>query len=187
LTTPTGVLWFLHTAVCNVFIKKQKSKENAMKSILMVTTTIFLFNICGINAGDFCTSLQAKIVRLGDQIEKIDVPGMGKLTHLLPFAVLTSSLKSCPLQTMAVVVLIVGYNMLYNQGLRSMMGKYKMVPIFAEQKKKQVRKMSVIDESFFMYEEDLEDMEDDLLDMSLLEEQDADCHKTPRHSTESAY
>ena len=73
-----------------------------MKRIFMATMIVVLSN-SSMSATNFYESLSSQISRLGQAIENVDnIPVIGKLTNVLPMAVLAASLKECPLQTMMV-------------------------------------------------------------------------------------
>jgi len=89
-----------------------------MKRIFVMMAAVLLWS--NISAMDrFYQSLRTNISNLGRKIEEVDVPVIGKLTRLLPFAVLATSLKECPIQTVAVLTAILFYVLSQNESVRS--------------------------------------------------------------------
>lgn len=170
LTSMVIVLFFVQYSC--VYIK---NKEIAMKRIFIATIIVVLFTI-DVSAMDYYNSLCSRISSLGQSIEHIDtVPVIGKLTNLLPFAVLATSFKECPMQTMAVLAVLGAYILSYNDAVREMVEKYEIMNNVPWIRKNQQIVEKPIDDNFFVYDEDdSESSDDDLLDDDLLDDEDND-------------
>ena len=65
-------------------------------------------------------ALRSRLVGVGRAIENCtNVPGVGKLTNLLPFAILAASFKECPMQTMLVLMTVSAYLLSQNEYLNN--------------------------------------------------------------------
>lgn len=129
-----------------------------MKRIFIATMIVALFNST-ISATNVYESLSSQISRLGQAIENVNnVPVIGRLTNILPMAVLAASLKECPLQTMMVLAVLSGYLLSQNSAVQEMMEQYELmnnVPWINRNNKKQQR----IDESVFVFDGNDDDNE----------------------------
>lgn len=81
-----------------------------------------------IAAEGYCQQVCINLVKIGNYIERIDnIPVIGKLTHLLPFALIAAGLKECPLQTALVVIGVLTYVASQNDTVRSKLQKYDIM------------------------------------------------------------
>jgi hypothetical protein len=145
----------------NIF--KTKRKEIVVKRILITTMIVVLFN-SNISAANYYQSLCSAISGLGKSIENVNnVPVIGKLTNVLPMAVLAASLKECPMQTMMVLAALGGYIMSQNPVVQEMMSQYEFmnnVPWMNRNNNQQA-----IDENIFVFDgEDDNDASEDNVD-----------------------
>lgn len=143
-----------------------------MKCIYMVAIMIGVSS-AHIFSADYYQSLSRSLSHLGQAIEGVNnVPVVGKLTNILPFAILASSLKECPIQTMVVLTALGAYILSYNNVIYRTIKKYELVNKAPWVRKKQA---ADIDDSFFIYDEEEEEhelMEDELLNIGLFDSED---------------
>ncbi len=138
---------------------------------------ILIVLLCSVNlsAADLYQALSNKLVAVGGLIEKTEnIPGINKLTNLLPFAVLSASLKECPIQTFMVVAGLLAYVAMNNEAIRSKLSQYSQMS-YAWLQGDKVRAV-YLDDSLFIFDgEDAEDSEEEsLVEDSLLFGQDED-------------
>ena len=129
-----------------------------------------------VSSADYYQSLCTSLSQIGQGIENVNnVPVIGKLTNLLPFAVLASSLKECPMQTMVVLTALTAYVLSYNNPLYRTLKNYEFVTKAPWIRKKRAIVEPSIDDSFFTYDEDEDEnelIEDDLLNSDLFDSED---------------
>lgn len=146
-----------------------------MKYIYMVAIMMSL-SMVHVSSADYYQSLCNGLMSMGRAIEGVDnVPVVGKLTNLLPFSVLASSLKECPMQTVVVLTIVGAYIFSYNNPLSPVLKKYELVNKAPWIRKKRAVTESNLDDSFFTYDEDEEEnesIEDDLLNSDLFDSED---------------
>lgn len=132
-------------------------------------------------------SLCTTISGLGQSIENADnIPVIGKLTSLLPFAVLAASLKECPIQTMVVLTSVGAYILSQNEAVREMMNTYEVMDNFPWIKRNNTLDTERIDESIFVFdgdEEVNEETEDNLLNSDLLDDESNDLKTTKKRKS----
>ena len=126
-----------------------------MKRIFMAIITILMLNT-DVFSMDYYQSLCSRLSDLGVSIENVDgIPMVGKLTNLIPFAALAAGLQKCPMQTIAVLSALGIYVLSYNDFVHEMIQQYEISnrrpwirrkPIVVQQ--------PVIDDSFFVYDEE---------------------------------
>ena len=134
---------------------------------------VVLFCSIDISAVDYYQSFRNGLVGIGDFIEKTDnVPVVNRLTNLLPFAVLATSFKECPIQTMMVLAGLLAYVASHNELIRSKLSEYMAMSRSWLQGDK--GRAIYIDDSLFIFDgEDAEDAEEDsLTEDSLLFDED---------------
>ncbi len=125
-----------------------------MKQIFSgIFVLMFLSIFVKVNAQSYYSEMETKARLVGEYIEKIHkIPLIGKLTNVLPFAVLAACLKECPGQTMILATSLLGYFLLYGQKIRSALYKYN----FLAKKRVKVNPAPVFDDSLFIFEDDNE-------------------------------
>jgi hypothetical protein len=160
-----------------------------MKRAYIITMMIGMCMI-NISAADYYQSLRTHLAGMGQAIENVNnIPVVGKLTNLVPFAALASSLKECPMQTMVVLTVIGAYMLSYNTALRQMMEKYEFVSAAPWIRRKRAMIEPIMDDSFFTYDEDEEEneiMEDELLNTDLFDGEDDQTKDRKKRSSEHA-
>lgn len=122
-----------------------------VKRIFMVTMMVILSN-ASMCASQYYQSLSSAVSSVGQSIEDVNnVPLIGKLTNLLPVAVLAASLKECPMQTMAVLAVLSGYLVAQNSAVQEMADKYD---VFSSMpwRKKNIHNDPCLDESIFVFD-----------------------------------
>src|SRR5438477_1903300 len=138
-----------------------------------MATMIVVLSNSSMSATNFYESLSSQISRLGQAIENVDnIPVIGKLTNVLPMAVLAASLKECPLQTMMVLAVLSGYLLSQNSAVQDMMEHYELMNNVPWVNRNNNKKQQRIDESVFVFDGDDEDesSESELLDSDLGEQ-----------------
>jgi hypothetical protein len=147
---------------------KTKPEEIVVKRIFMATMIVALSN-SAISATSYYQSLCSRISGLGQSIENVNnIPVIGKLTNILPMAMLAASLKECPMQTMMVLAALGGYLMSQNPVVQEMMDQYDIlnnVPWLQRNN----NQYQPIDENIFVFDGDDSDDSDDDDDDSLEE------------------
>jgi hypothetical protein len=133
-----------------------------MKRIFMVIMIIALSNVDVIAMDRYYQNFRSTISGFGRKIEEVDnVPLIGKLTTLLPFAVLATSLKECPIQTVAILTAVLYYVLSKNESIRSKLGEYSLMDTLTWTKRCPVN-VAQNDESLFIFAgEDADDAEDE--------------------------
>jgi len=142
-----------------ILLKKGESMKHISRLLL-----INIFCITHISAMNYCQMLKDNIVRMGDMIENVqNVPLIEKLTNILPFRIIASSLKECPGQSMLVLTAIIYYILSHNESVRSLLPIYTSDQSLTDQ-------LEEIDDTLFILAgenaddaDDEEDIEDDLL------------------------
>ena len=129
--------------------------------LLVVVLAIFSFN-SSLNAMNCMRSI-------GQSLDTINLPVIGKLTNILPFGIVATSFKEYPGQTMLLVAGLLAYILSQNQSVRELFEKYKetYLPSYLQPKDNDGK----ADETLFIFdgedEDDAEDemeIEDELLD-----------------------
>lgn len=127
-------------------------------------------------------SLSSRISSIGQAMENVNVPAIGKLTNLLPMAALAACFKECPMQTMIVLTALGAYALSYNEAVKEMMDKYEMTNNLPWIKRSNNTEQH-IDENIFVFDGDEDESElsddDELLGTDLLGD-DEDGEKKPR-------
>ena len=112
-----------------------------------------LVSILFITADMSAISMQQYVINCGHAIEDVDnVPVIGRLTNILPFAVAAACLKKCPGQTVMVLAGLLGYALCQNESVRSMLRKYNIL----DGGSRSVQDQEVFDDSLFVFEGDYE-------------------------------
>lgn len=146
-----------------------------MKRIFVVMMTILLCS-SSVSAMDYYyQTVRNGIVGLGQAIERVDgLPIINKLTNILPFAVVATSLKECPMQTVAVLAGVLLYVLSHNEAIRSKLCAYDLMHRMGLKRNQAIQ--TPVDESLFVFDgEDEEDAEEENdTEDSLLEEEDDD-------------
>lgn len=134
-------------------------------------------------ATGYYQSLSSRIAGIGQAMENVNVPAIGKLTNLLPMAALAACFKECPMQTMIILMALGGYALSYNEAIKEMMDKYEITNNLPWIKRNNVDGQQHIDENIFVFDGDEDDSEssddDDLLGTDLLGDEE-DGEKKPR-------
>ncbi len=153
----------------------------------MATMIIALSNST-VSATSYYQSLCSRISGLGQSIENVNnIPVIGKLTNVLPLAILAASLKECPMQTMMVLAALSGYLMSQNPFIQEMMNQYEILNNISWMQRNNNNQEQQIDENIFVFdgddsdEDDADSLEDDLLDG------DAQGKKSKTRNTQQAF
>jgi len=134
-----------------------------------------------ISAANFYKTVEQGLVGLGESIEAINVPIIGKL---LPCAILGASLKECPFQTLAVLAGLLGYVLAHNETVQDRISQSGILDTLGLKRSKPVSRD--IDDTFFYFEgDDSDDAEDDDLadDELLFAEDDKGNNKKRSHKS----
>ena len=98
-----------------------------MKAIFTRLILMSIFFSVDVNATGCYQSMQKHVVKLGEAIETTDnVPLIGKLTNVLPFAITATCLRRCPGQTMVGCAGLLLYILAHNDTVRSLVNKYNL-------------------------------------------------------------
>ncbi len=125
-----------------------------MKRSFLMIVSVVIFPVCLSGAHEY-EYLCKTISSLGSSIEQVDnIPGIGKLTNLLPFAVLANSLKECPMQTIAVLAAISMYMIAQNETVRETINTYEVTNTFPWIKRSNKIDVDVEDPRFFVFDEE---------------------------------
>jgi len=145
-----------------------------MKRMLLATLVGMLSFGANLNAVNPYQSLRNQVVGFGETLEKIDnIPLIGKLTSLLPMAMIAAGLQKCPGQTMIVLAGLLAYVLAHNESVRSALSEYGIIG----QENNQTNPAESDDTLFVFDGEDEDDAqeevdtEDELLGENLLEEE----------------
>lgn len=126
-----------------------------MKHMFVAFMFTVLCNMSAFAVDRHYQHLCANLSKVGDYIESIDnVPVIGKLTNLLPFAIVAAGLKECPLQTALALVGIFAYLASQNRIIRSNLQKCRAMSCWATKKKSG---SITEDELLFVFDGDDED------------------------------
>jgi hypothetical protein len=139
----------------------------------MVTMIVASLN-SSILATSYYQSLSSRISSIGQAIENVNVPAIGKLTNLLPVAALAACFKECPMQTMIVLTSLGAYVLSYNEAVKEMMSNYEIMNNLPWVKRSNTNQYH-IDENIFVFdgdEDDGESSDDDLLGTDLLDDEE---------------
>ena len=128
----------------------------------------------------FCTNihamsfLQKPFVYMGQALENINLPIVGKLNNILPCAMISSGLQQCPGQSMLVLAGLLVYVLSQNGKVRELLAQYGVGRLPGKQSSQQE-----FDETLFIFDgddaddaEEQMDTEDELLEFSETEEDD---------------
>jgi len=131
--------------------------------LMIVSVVMFPMYLSAVNEYE---SLCKTISSFGSSIEKVDnIPGVGKLTNLLPFAVLATSLKECPMQTMIVLAAISMYVIAQNETVRETINTYEVTDTFPWIRRSNKIDIDIEDPRFFVFDEedDNKEIEDNMI------------------------
>lgn len=90
--------------------------------ILFSILTLCCFNISAIN---IFNSMCSGVVSLGQSIDNTTIPVIGKLTNLLPFAMISGGFQQCPGQTIIVCAGLLSYILSHHDAVRAQFNSYK--------------------------------------------------------------
>ena len=140
-----------------------------MKRLMLVAILGIFYSSSSVNAG----ALQNFSSRVGQSMDNITLPLLGKLTDIMPFGLVATSFKEYPKQTMIVLAGLLAYALSYNQSVRELFEKYKETYFSCFGTKK--NNHADYDETLFIFDgedaddaEDEMEIEDELLDEDLL-------------------
>lgn len=134
-----------------------------MKRIFLLTA--FLLGSAHVSATSYYNQASDSLRNVGISIESVDnLPAIGKLTNLLPFALIASGFKECPMQTMVVVAGFLAYMIFNHDAINAKLQQYNPVNYLRSRKKAESIKPVIIDETLFIFEGDDEDDAQDYLD-----------------------
>lgn len=161
-----------------------------MKRLMLASFVSAILFAGNLNAFNPYQSIKNHVVSFGDAIEKVEnVPFMGKLTNLLPVAMVAAGLKKCPGQTMVVLAGVLTYFLLQNEGVRSVLNEYNIIGC-ANQNSNQSSVDG--DDTLFIFDgedaddaQDQEDVENELLAAEFNDEEYYDENHTRRQSVDS--
>ena len=122
-------------------------------------------------------ALRKRVMNFGEKLEKVEnVPMVGKLTSLLPLAMLAAGLQKCPGQTMMLLAGFFAYVLAHNESVRALLTEYNIIG--GGQTNNQTDETDIDDTLFVFDGEDQEDAqeendtEDELLGEHLLNDED---------------
>lgn len=170
-----AIVLFFCTILCSIFL--QKPRRTVVNRIFIATMMVVSLN-SNISATSYYESLSSRIAGIGQAIENVNVPAIGKLANLLPMAALAACFKECPIQTMIVLTALGTYALSYNEAVKEMMDKYEITNNLPWVKRSNNDQQQYIDESIFVFDGDEDDSElsdddgDDLLGTDLLDDED---------------
>lgn len=149
----------------------QNYKEFVMMKRVLLASLVGAVCFSGnLNAVNPYQSLRSCVVGLGETVDSINIPLIGKI---LPLAMAAACLKECPGQSMIVLGGLLTYVLLQNESVRIMLNKYNLLD-FAVQNNNETIDIDV-DGTLFVFDgEEEEDaleeaeMEDVLLQQELL-------------------
>jgi hypothetical protein len=134
-----------------------------MKRIFLLTA--FLLINAHVSEASYYNQASDSLRDVGRAIEGVDnLPVVGKLTNLLPFALIASGFKECPMQTMVVVAGFLAYMIFNHDAINAKLQQYNPVNYLRARKKTESIKPVIIDETLFIFEGDDEDDAQDYLD-----------------------
>lgn len=145
-----------------------------MKRMLLFTMVGMLSFGANLNAINPYQSLRNHVVGFGEKLEQIDnVPLIGKLTSLLPVAMIAAGFRKCPGQTMIVLAGLLAYVLAQNESVRSALAECGIIGQATNQ-----TNSTESDDTLFVFDGEDEDdaqeevdTEDELLGENLLEEE----------------
>ena len=145
---------------------------------MLLATLVGMFFVTNLNAiTNPYDALCKRVVGLGEKLEKIEnVPMVGKLTSLLPLAMLAAGLQKCPGQTMMLLAGFFAYVLAHNESVRTLLTEYNIIS--GSQTNEQIGETE-IDDTLFVFDgedeedaQDENDTEDELLGEHLLNDED---------------
>ena len=150
--------------------------------ILCSVLSLCCFNISAIN---IFNSMCSEVVSLGQSIDSTTIPVIGKLTNLLPFAMISGGFQQCPGQTIIVCAGLLSYILSHNASVCAQFNSYKdMILARLGIKRSKDRQF---DDTLFIFdgddEEDAEEiieLEDELLLEASEDEEYSDVFKHQR-------
>jgi len=153
-----------------IILSKKNRELIMMKRLIM----IILSGMCFGNGLQAMNSLQTPFVRIGQSIDNINLPLMGKLTNFLPFGLVATALKDYPLQSMMLVTGLLTYILSRNEKVRELFEKYKALGLAKLGIKQSF--FDANDETLFIFDgEDADDAEEQMeTEDELLDDSDSD-------------
>lgn len=131
---------------------------------------------CRSSCNGILSTIKSELGKFGDKVDRIELPLIGPLGTILPIAVITFCLKKFPGQVMLLSGLAVAYNVYQNETMKTLTNYCKNSGLFAKKNKKQKR-VELLNDAFFVFhdedlleESDIEEQEDELLDFSMLQD-----------------
>jgi len=158
-----------------------------------MATMIIVLSHSTVSATNYYQSLCSRISGLGQSIENVNnIPVIGKLTNLLPMAILAVSLKECPMQTMMVLAALGGYLMSQNPMVQEMMDQYEILNNlpWMRRNSNNDEQQHQIDENIFVFDgddSDDSDDDDDSLEEEMLDDQELDKKKPKTRNAQQAF
>jgi hypothetical protein len=143
-----------------------------MKKMILASIVAASLWSGAIFATSFYQTVRSNLVGVGNYIEKTaHVPVIGKLTNLLPFAIIAASFKECPFQTLAVLTGVMGYALSQNAMVQEKLSQYEFFNRMGFKKNVTIYEDgNSIDDSLFYFEGDTiydaeqdEELENELL------------------------
>jgi hypothetical protein len=141
----------------------------------MITTLLLAIFFC--TNIDAMSSLQKPFVYLGQALENINLPIIGKLTNILPCAMVSNGLQQCPGQSMLLLTGLLVYALSQNQKVNELLAQYKAWGLGRLGIKQPA--MQEYDETLFIFDgedaddaEEQMDTEDELLEFEQADEDD---------------
>lgn len=158
-----------------------------MKRIFMATMIVAL-SYSTVSATNYYQSLSSRISGLGQSIENVNnIPVIGKLTNILPMAILAASLRECPMQTMMVLAALGGYLMSQNPMVQEIMNQYEILNNIPWIQRNNNHQEQQIDENIFVFDGDDSDDDDDSLEEEMLDEDLLDKKKLQTRNEQQAF
>lgn len=156
---------------------------------IFIATMIVVLSHSTVSATNYYQSLCSRISGLGNSIENVNnIPVIGKLTNLLPMAILAASLKECPMQTMMVLAALGGYLMSQNPMVQEIMNQYEILNNIPWIQRNNNHQEQQIDENIFVFDgDDSDDDDDDSLEDDLLDGEELDKKKLQTRNEQQAF
>lgn len=154
--------------------------------LLSSSMSVSMLDACQSECSAICnkwSAVEVALVNAGKALDSVQVPHIGKLTNILPFAVVSFCLQNFPKQTMALISGLTTYYFYKHDVVNRCIDFYHTN--FSDRKKdKNIKRQELFSDDFFVFDgdtaedaEEQEDTEDELLAVSLEEDDESDDDK----------
>lgn len=143
------------------------------KYLIFMMLAVFVYSrnveacedVCKSTCNTSLSSFELMVVNAGKALDNVSVPGIGKLTNLLPFAVVSFCLQTFPKQTVALAGTGVAYCLYKNDVINKCLDWCRNHGTSPEKSAKKMKQQELLNDDFFVFNE--EDEEIDAQDDSL--------------------